>query len=550
MKDIKENQKGLKSLASERPDVVRKMGYDPESFYAGGLAMLAEGGSIDFAALSKALGSMGGDEETIAFNAVMGDAIPAAKASVTRVGGSMDPDNAIEEYKRRQEIEEIEDQKKDEEIAEMFMGGIMDFAKDVGGGIMAGLRAPKDIVDYAKDRVGAVKEYFSPSSPGVQLTEGAEEDMKKIIEDATGKDVGDLTEEEKADILADQPIDKKEKRKATAGKVADGLAALAEGLGGMDGGQMSGGFMGQPIGASQVPITRVGMAEGGIAEGGIQEMSLGGLAGILGKNPDSFIRKVLARKYGEGMFAEGDPLYNIPNDPRTSGIARTLGSGGSRSYAQNRISDSQAQSQKELLSLIDASPLSAADKAVQKQLINLQIGQQTLPLSPQYIASDAPYKALYRPYFSEVTKAYNAARPDMPFSAMAAPPKERVDFNLGMQPSGRMAAPRKVAGVEYAADGMLIDGQFFPERDELVSGPGGEREDKIPAMLSDGEFVVNARTVRGLGMQMGADPMDLEEQKDIGAMVLEYLQDTLGPDGEMAEKIGEEGLGALVRSMA
>jgi hypothetical protein len=133
---------------------------------------------------------------------------------------------------------------------------------------------------------------------------------------------------------------------------------------------------------------------------------------------------------------------------------------------------------------------------------------------------------------------------------MAAPPKERVDFNLGMQPDGRMAAPRKVAGVEYANDGMLIEGKFFPETDELVSGPGGEREDKIPAMLSDGEFVVNARTVRGLGMQMGADPMDLEEQKDIGAMVLEYLQDTLGPNGEMAEKIGEEGLGALVRSMA
>ena len=433
MKDIKENQKGLKSLASERPDVVRKMGYDPESFYAGGLAMLADGGQIDFTALAQALGSMGGDEETVAFNAVMGDAIPAAKASVTRVGGSMDPDNAIEEYKRRQKIEEIEDQKEDEEIAEMFMGGIMDFAKGVGGGIM----------DFAKDRYGAAKEYFSPSSPGVQLTEGAEEDMKKIVEDATGKDVGDLTDEEKADVLADQPIDKKEKRKAIAGKVADGLAALAEGLGGMDGGQMSGGFVGQPIGASQVPITRVGMAEGGIAEGGIQEMNVGGLAGILSKDPKSLIRNILTRKYGEGMFAEGDPLYNIPNDPRTSGIARTLGSGGSRSYAQNRVSDSQAQSQKELLSLIDASPLSAADKAVQKQLINLQIGQQTLPLSPQYIASDAPYKALYRPYFSEVTKAYNAARPDMPFSAMAAPPKERVDFNLGMQPSGRMATPRR-----------------------------------------------------------------------------------------------------------
>ena len=34
----------------------------------------------------------------------------------------MDPDNAIEEYKRRQKIEEIEDQKEDEEIIEMFTG--------------------------------------------------------------------------------------------------------------------------------------------------------------------------------------------------------------------------------------------------------------------------------------------------------------------------------------------------------------------------------------------------------------------------------------------
>ncbi len=477
MKDIKENQEGLKSLASERPDVVRKMGYDPESFYAGGLAMLAEGGDVA-SQIAKLLGDFQ-DEETDAMPGSIGMPIGASKSSITRVGSSMDPDDAIEEYKKRQAIEEIEDQKEDEEIAEMFMGGIMDFAKDMGSGMMAGLKAP---VDAAKDRFGAVKEYFSPSSPGVELTEGAEKGIKEIVENATGKDVEDLTEEEKADVLAEEG--KKELTKEEKSlKVADGLAALAEGMGGMSG-TMSKGFVGQPIGASQVPFTRVGMAEGGI-----MQMANGGM------------------------------------------------------------SDEQARSQREMLALIDASPLSAADKAVQKQLINLQIGQQTLPLSPQYIASDAPYKALYRPYFSEVTKAYNAANQG-PFSATVAPPRERVDFNLGMQLDGRMAPPRRVAGVEYAADGMLIDGQFFPETDELVSGPGGEREDKIPAMLSDGEFVVNARTVRGLGMQMGADPNNLEEQKDIGAMVLEYLQDTLGPDGEMAEKIGEEGLGALVRSMA
>jgi hypothetical protein len=522
MKNINKNQQGLKSLASERPDVVRKMGYDPESFYAGGLAMLADGGGVDLAGLSDLFGGMA-KEETTAFNAVMGDAVPAAKASVTRVGGSMGPDDAIEEYKKRQAIEEIEDQKEDEEIAEMFMGGIMDFAKDMGSGMMAGLRAP---VDYAKDRVGAAKEYFSPSSPGVELTEGAEKGIKEIVEDATGKDAEDLTEEEKAEVLADQSMDKKEKKKATAGKVADGLAALAEGMGGMGGGQMSEGFVGQPIGASQVPFTRVGMAEGGMAEDGIRNMFMGGEA--------TFTYAPLANLYS-GIGGLGDA--GVFNNPVSANMSRSS------------MEDEQAASQREMLSLIDRSPLSAADKTIQKQLINLQVGQQTLPLSPQYVASDAPYKALYRPYFSEVTKAYNAANPG-PFSAMAAPPKERVDFNLGMQADGKMSAPRKVAGVEYANDGMLIEGKFFPETDELVSGPGGEREDKIPAMLSDGEFVVNARTVRGLGMQMGADPMDLEEQKDIGAMVLEYLQDTLGPNGEMAEKIGEEGLGALVRSMA
>jgi len=37
----------------------------------------------------------------------------------------------------------------------------------------------------------------------------------------------------------------------------------------------------------------------------------------------------------------------------------------------------------------------------------------------------------------------------------------------------------------------------YPERDLLVEGPGTERSDNIPAMLSDGEFVINSRAVRG-----------------------------------------------------
>ena len=451
MKDIKENQKGLKSLAAERPDVVKKMGYDPESFYAGGLAMLAEGGDVA-SQIARLLGDFQ-DEETDAMPGSIGMPIGASKPDVNILGkSSMDPDDAIEEYKKRQEIEELSDQKKDEELLGLSEGGILDNLR-------------RGIAKIGSFIPGSMGESFD-SSPSVELTDEAEKGIKEIIKEATGEDVEELTDEGKTKILAGEGDKNIKSKKDKALGIAEALGGLA---GAMPQGMMSRGFVGQAIGPSQVPFRRVGMANGGLMD---------------------------------------------------------------------------------LLSLIDESPLSEEEKAVQKQLINLQIGQQTLPLSPQYVASDAPYKAVYRPYFSEVTKAYNAARPNQPFSAMVAPPQERVDFNLGLQADGRLAAPRRVAGIEYAADGMLIDGKFFPEEDKLVSGPGGEREDKIPAMLSDGEFVVNARTVRGLGMQMGADPMDLEEQKDIGAMVLEYLQDTLGPDGEMAEKIGEEGLGALVRSMA
>jgi hypothetical protein len=70
--------------------------------------------------------------------------------------------------------------------------------------------------------------------------------------------------------------------------------------------------------------------------------------------------------------------------------------------------------------------------------------------------------------------------------------------------------PRSYQGtsaVNFAAGGGFIDGQpqylnyggtaQYPRREMLVEGPGTERSDDIPAMLSDGEFVLNSRAVRG-----------------------------------------------------
>ncbi len=48
----------------------------------------------------------------------------------------------------------------------------------------------------------------------------------------------------------------------------------------------------------------------------------------------------------------------------------------------------------------------------------------------------------------------------------------------------------------YAANGGDV---AFPRMNGAISGPGKETSDDIPAMLSDGEFVMTARAVRGAG---------------------------------------------------
>jgi hypothetical protein len=65
-----------------------------------------------------------------------------------------------------------------------------------------------------------------------------------------------------------------------------------------------------------------------------------------------------------------------------------------------------------------------------------------------------------------------------------------------------MASPTDVyrpyqAPVQMAANGGEM--MSFPRRSGFISGPGTETSDDVPAMLSDGEFVMTARAVRGAG---------------------------------------------------
>ena len=116
---------------------------------------------------------------------------------------------------------------------------------------------------------------------------------------------------------------------------------------------------------------------------------------------------------------------------------------------------------------------------------------------------------VYRFYPSEVSKIYSQAK-GTPFSPLVAPPREAT-FIDDLQ-------PRRIASQLYAKDGTFV------ERDQLVTGPGGEKGDQIPAMLSDGEFVTNSAAVRGMGIAAGADPQDEYEQRLLGAREMYKMQ--------------------------
>lgn len=64
-------------------------------------------------------------------------------------------------------------------------------------------------------------------------------------------------------------------------------------------------------------------------------------------------------------------------------------------------------------------------------------------------------------------------------------------------PPPMQAATGGIASMErYAAGGMP---QHFPRKTGPINGPGTGTSDSIPAMLSDGEFVLTAKAVRGAG---------------------------------------------------
>jgi hypothetical protein len=65
---------------------------------------------------------------------------------------------------------------------------------------------------------------------------------------------------------------------------------------------------------------------------------------------------------------------------------------------------------------------------------------------------------------------------------------------------GNLFPEQRAYGGEMRSQGIAsLASGGYPRRTGQISGPGTEKSDDIPAMLSDGEFVMTAKAVRGAG---------------------------------------------------
>jgi hypothetical protein len=253
--------------------------------------------------------------------------------------------------------------------------------------------------------------------------------------------------------------------------------------------------------ASMMPM---GMDDGGFATGfGFNNSFLDGFEDVYMTDEEREQYEEEVRRYNE---AQNDPdAYNESVNPTIS-----FGDALSRGYGAPQA-DRIAQG-------IDPSKLNYADTEP-----GLDISIDARDETP----------AAYKFYPSEVSKLYSQMK-GVPFSPLVAPPKEATFVDeLGLyDESGNVTPQRRIQSQLYAKDGTYVNayadgtGRYgaqqlepsqFPRRQELITGPGGERGDKIPAMLSDGEFVTNSAAVRGMGIMAGANPEDEYEQRLLGA---------------------------------
>ena len=114
------------------------------------------------------------------------------------------------------------------------------------------------------------------------------------------------------------------------------------------------------------------------------------------------------------------------------------------------------------------------------------MAQSLTPAARQYMAAHNNNGAIADMNMMREAMAYSAKE-----AARRAPAQENQLYAANPQQyQPNMTRPSGIAGLAMGG---------YPRKTGQISGPGTETSDSVPAMLSDGEFVMTARAVRGLG---------------------------------------------------
>jgi hypothetical protein len=105
-----------------------------------------------------------------------------------------------------------------------------------------------------------------------------------------------------------------------------------------------------------------------------------------------------------------------------------------------------------------------------------------------------------RTVYSSLFDSTPQAQPAYQFTPIEFQPVQYPTFQPRFAQGGIAAvAPARYNLGGYASGGIGSMAKKYPRRTGQISGPGTGTSDSIPAMLSDGEFVMTAKAVRGAG---------------------------------------------------
>tara|TARA_R110000822_G_scaffold114834_2_gene246551 strand:- start:2442 stop:4127 length:1686 start_codon:yes stop_codon:yes gene_type:complete len=122
-------------------------------------------------------------------------------------------------------------------------------------------------------------------------------------------------------------------------------------------------------------------------------------------------------------------------------------------------------------------------------------GIADIPTGQQIGVTDAPgYRGKgTQPLPAANTGGFNAMNYNQPWYMQEA------NYNRPDAAKARAVSGLAAGGIADMAPAYPMNTGGYPRRTGQIAGPGTEKSDSIPAMLSDGEFVMTSRAVRGMG---------------------------------------------------